>query len=176
MTTRRTLEDWKVYDLQLGTIYSPSNNLSLEASGGVVHYNPDLTDSRTEFTGLLELTKTFRQGSARIYAERGYGESLFITRSDLGPSLFTEAGLSGDYPLTRSVTLNAFISYRKDEYGDDQRVLLAGEIDPDLPPIPEEDLDRTDKNYGAGAGLTYELRSWISFDLLLRLSKTGIKY
>jgi putative beta-barrel porin BBP2 len=171
LTTRRTLEDWKVYDLQLGTIYSPSSDLTLEVSGGVVHYNPDLTDERTEFTGLLDITKTFRQGSAQIYAARGYGESLFTTRSDLGPSLFTEVGLSGDYPVSRNVTLNAFASYRKDEYGVDQRALLAGEIDPDLPPIPEEDLERTDDNYGAGAGITYEMRSWVSFDLVYAFRK-----
>jgi len=39
------------------------------------------------------------------------------------------------------------------------------------PPIPEQDLDRTDDNYGAGAGLTYELRPWVSFDLIYAYRK-----
>ncbi len=164
LTTRRTLEDYKVHDLQLGTIYSISNDLTLEASGGVVYYDPDITDDQTGFSGTLDLSKTFRRGSVRIYGFSGYNENLF-TRSDLGPSLAHEAGLSGNYQLVRDVTLNAFISYRRDDYGDDQRVLLAGEIDPDLPPIPEEDLNRTDDSYGAGAGLAYALRSWVSFNL-----------
>ncbi len=166
LTTRRVLEDWNVYDLQLGTIYAPSENLAIELSGGVVYYDPGLTDDKTELAGMLDVTKTFREGAVRLYAARGYGEALFTTRSDLGPSLFTETGLSGNYPLTQYITLNAFVSYRRDDYGIDQRVLLAQEIDPESPPIPDEELDRTDDLYGAGAGLTYELRSWVSFDLV----------
>jgi hypothetical protein len=164
-STRRIVEDWNAYDFQLGTVFTPSDNLTLELSGGLVYYDPGITDDKTEFAGMLDLTRTFREGSARLYAARGYGESLLTTRWDLGPSLFTEAGLSGTYPLTQHISLNAFISYRKDDYGIDQRALLAREVDPELPPVPEEELERIDDNYGAGAGLTYQLRSWVAFDI-----------
>mgnify|MGYP001820973965 FL=1 len=166
LSTRRIVEDWNAYDFQLGTIYAPSDNLAIELSGGVVYYDLGYTDDKTEFAGMLDLSKTFREGSVRLFAARGYGESLLTTRWDLGPSLFTETGLAGNYPLTRHITLNAFVGYRRDDYGVDQRALLAREIDPELPPIPDEELDRTDDSYGAGAGLNYELRSWVSFDLV----------
>ncbi len=165
LTTRQTLEDYKVYDMQVGVTYRLSNRWSLDASGGAVYYDPDITESKTRFSGNLNLTRTFRRGSARVYGGTGYGQA-FDTRSDLGPSLFYEAGISGDYQLTRYLTANAFISYRRDEYGTDQRILLGEEVNPDLPELPATAYeDRTDDSYGASVGLSYELKRWASCEL-----------
>ena len=165
LTTRRTLEDYKVYDLQLGATYNITNSWALDASGGVVYYDPDLTNSETRFSGNLNLTRTFRRGSVRVYGATGYGQA-FDTRSDLGPSLFYEAGVSGDYQLTRYLTANAYVSYRRDEYGQDQRLLLGEAVDPNAPEIPPALLeDRNDDSYGASVGLNYEFRRWASCEL-----------
>lgn len=159
-TTRRTLEDYKVYDLRMGFNYAIGTDLTLDASAGANSAEPNITSNKTNFAGTLSMTKIFRRGSMRIYGGTGYS-ATYSSRSDVGPSLFYEAGISGIYQAMRYVSLNAFVSFRRDEYGEDQRVLLGEDIDPDFPEIPQNELERTDDSYGGGIGVVYKFRPWV---------------
>jgi len=178
-TDRRTLEDYQTYNPEIGISYSISNDLSLSASAGFFYYDPDYTESYHDISGHLDLTKTFRRGNASIYGATGYNTG-FDTRGGLGSSQYYEAGVAGNYQVTRYLTMNAFASYHRDDYPEDQGELIIDalyppEIEPptDLPseeeeepePEPESVTERTDNTYGAGIGLTYAPLAWVSCTL-----------
>ncbi len=177
---RLTLEDYQVYNPEIGLTWAVRDDLSLTASAGFFYYDPDIFDSYSGFSGLLDVTKTFRRGSATIYGSTGYNAG-FDTRADLGPSEYYEAGIAGTYQLTRYIAVNAFASYRQDKYPEDQGALLvetlaspAADLPAETEPATEAEplefepvvvVDRTDDSYGAGLGMTYAPLTWLSCNL-----------
>jgi len=164
-TTRRTLEDYKVYSPEVGMSYSISHDLAMEATAGFFYRDNDVTDSQSGFSGTFNLTKTLRRGSTRLYGAAGYGESL-TSRSSLGPSKFYEIGVTANYEVIRNMQIDGFVSYRRDEYDEDQRLLLADAVAPGaVGDLSQADLGRDEDRYGAGIGMRYAFRTWLSCTL-----------
>ena len=143
--------NYNVYNPEIGIFYQFEENSYARIGVGYLiqdkesNDNPDVDDSDAE--GIIVSSEAykawpFRRGNVSILTLSGYDQDD-TGSEDLGLNVYYKGRLNADYALFRRLTTDAFISYRWDDY-------------------PDEEESRTDKTLTAGAGFNYQPFTWLT--------------
>jgi hypothetical protein len=143
--------NYHVYQPEIGIFYQFEENSYARIGLGYYNQdkdsndNPDVDDSDNDgFIINSEAYKAwpFRRGQISILALSGYDQDD-TGSEDLGLNVFYQGRLDANYALFRRLTADAFVGFRWDDY-------------------PDEEEDRTDKTWIAGAGFEYQPFPWLT--------------
>ena len=138
-------EDYTTHNFVAGFEYDLSRHAHISFDAG--YFIQDNEDSEDEGGMVLNASfvERFRRGSVTFSGSRGQTESRYGAEN-LGFSEYYEVSCEGSYMLTRRITADIAVSYRKDMYKD-------------------EDPERDDKTKRFSTGLTWLCRDWLSFNV-----------
>ena len=144
----RNTEDYNVYDSSIGINYAVAEDFNLTLGVGYFIQDRETSDDETGAIINADLGKTWRlkRGRVNISGSSGYHQSDFGAEN-LGFEQFYKARFLAVYGLTKRITGDINIYYRRDEY------------------INLEDNDREDETWRGGVGLTFKPLKWLSCKL-----------
>lgn len=145
--SRGNEDDYQVYEPFVGVDWEPSKDFFASLSLGYFYKENDVgsNDSGPTLSGDLGKSWRFRRGAIRIMGGTGYEQS-YGGAENLGFTVYYQAMIAGNYALTKRIDSVASFSAVRNEYLD-------------------EDPERDDNVYTASAGLRYQMRRWLFWNL-----------
>ncbi len=153
-------QDSDIHNLALGFNYDVSQRLHVTMSGGPTWVVRENRPTETDYNAYGGVTWDFLHGTATIFADKSYAQDNFDGRGS-GLTDSWDTGATLDYQLTRDLTAALSANYNHDQRQQlplSQTVIL---VDQDQPaPTELGQFEYTEKDYDAGASLTYTFLRW----------------
>jgi len=139
-------EDYKVFSPLVGFVWDEYVNYSLSASFGYFFRKNDYSGTDSGPLGTINGHYAWEHGTAlSITGSVGYDRASGGAEN-LGFNPYYDVEGTAEYPVTQRLNSNLFVGYRWNIYID-------------------EDPDRDDTIWRAGAGLTYQVSPWMIVDM-----------
>jgi hypothetical protein len=161
-------EDYTVNNFALGLDYDISRRLHVTLSGGPSWGSFENSPTETDYNAYAGLTWDYLHGALTFYADKGYDQTNFDGRRS-GLTDFWDTGVSLDYQLTQALTATFSASYRDNQrlqYPAANTVVVVDDGTTTAEDTQDQDafdrVEYTEKDYEAGASLTYTFLRWYS--------------
>jgi len=143
--------NYQIHDFSAGFEHAFSQRTALALGGGYYRATGD-TNIKPGYNFLASINRTFERGVITFRAahsfDQGYNEVV-----PRGFTVYSEGSLNGNYRLTEKLNVYGDLSYRRNDYSNDDLDILGGETVPD------------DQTYRGRFGFTWNFYRWISLDL-----------
>ncbi len=155
-------QDSDIHNLTLGFNYDISQRLHVTLSGGPSWVVRDNSSTETDYNAYGGITWDFLHGTTTLFAGKSYVQDNFDGRGS-GLTDSWDTGVTLNYQLTRNLTAVFSATYTHDQRQQlplAQTVILVDQEQP----VPTEfnRFEYTEKDYDAGASLTYTFLRWYS--------------
>ena len=155
-------QDSDIHNLTLGFNYDISQRLHVTLSGGPSWVVRDNSSTETDYNAYGGITWDFLHGTTTLFAGKSYVQDNFDGRGS-GLTDSWDTGVTLDYQLTRNLTAAFSATYTHDQRQQLPLAQTAIFVDQEQPaPTEFNRFEYTEKDYDAGASLTYTFLRWYS--------------
>lgn len=143
--------NYQIHDFSAGFDHAFSPQTAVSLGAGYYRATGD-TNIEPGYNLLAAISRSFERGnlSFRLVHSFDQGYNEVVPR---GFTVYSEALLKGDYAIKESLRLYGLLSYRRNDYSNDELDILGGEAVPD------------DQTYRARFGIDWDLHRWVSLNL-----------
>ncbi|MCF8131426.1 MAG: outer membrane beta-barrel protein [Deltaproteobacteria bacterium] len=142
---------YQIHDFSAGFDHAFSKRTAVTLGGGYYRATGD-TNIKPGYNFLAAINRTFERGviyfSATHSFDQGYNEVV-----PRGFTVYSEGLLRGNYTVTEKLNLYGNLSYRRNDYSNDDLDIIGGETTPD------------DQTYRGRFGFNWNIYRWVSLDL-----------
>ncbi len=153
-------QDSDIHNFTLGFNYDINQRLHLTMSGGPSWIVRENSSTETDYNAYGGATWDYFHGTATIFAGKSYVQDNFDGRGS-GLTDSWNTGVTLDYQLTRNLTAACSATYTHDQREQlplAQTVILVDQEQP--APTEPGQFKYTEKDYDAGASLSYTFLRW----------------
>lgn len=143
--------NYQLHDFSGGFDHVFSSRTSISLGAGYYRATGD-TNIKPGYNFLASLDRNFERGrlSLKLLHSFDQGYTEVVPR---GFTVFSEGLVSGNYNLVENLKLYGYLSYRRNDYSEDELDFIAGETVPN------------DQTYRGNCGLTWQFYRWAFLDI-----------
>ena len=148
---------YQIHDFSAGFEHAFSSHTSMALGAGYYRATGDTT-IKPGYNFLARLTRSFERGSITLGATHSWDQG-YIEVVPRGFTVYTQGLANANYNLSEDLNVYGGISYRRNDYSEDELDIFAGEKVPD------------DETYRGRCGVRWQFYRWFSLDLRYRYEK-----